>query len=217
MKKILAKIVLAILLLCFVCLPVRAELITIALTGKMYIVEDSQHVFGGQIHYNDTITGTYTYDTSASDSELSDPSVGDYWFYSTPCGASFTVNGFNFRTDPDNVLFSVGVVNNESALGDVYDFCSHNNLPLSTGVSVNSISWQITDSSKSAFSSDALPTTAPNLANFDMDYGLTIDGAGDNYFLLRADIISAEVVPEPATLLLMVSGLLLLRKIKASR
>jgi hypothetical protein len=210
MEKKLAKIVLAILF-CFVCVPVRAELITIALTGKIYIVDDAQHVFGGQIHYDDTITGTYTYDTSTPDSETSDSSLGLYWHYSAPYGVSFTVNGFNFRTDPDNVQFLLGVSNNNYN-EDTYWFCSYNNLPLSNGALVSIIDWQITDSSGSAFSSDALPITAPNLANWNMDYGLTIEGAG---FLLRADVISAEVVPEPATLLLMVSGLLLLRKAKA--
>jgi hypothetical protein len=213
MEKKLAKIVLAILF-CFVCVPVRAELITIALTGKIYIVEDSQQIFGGQIHYDDTITGTYTYDTSTPNSEQS-TSEGVYWHYSAPCGVSFTVDGFNFRTDSDNVLFSVGIGDNVSGFGDVYSFGSYNNLPLSNGVSVDMINWQLTDSSRSALSSDALPTTAPNLANWDMDYGLSIYSGGDNEFLLRADVISATVVPEPATLLLMVSGLLLLRKPKS--
>jgi hypothetical protein len=215
MEKKLAKIVLAILLLCF-CVPVRAELITIKLTGSVYLINDPQSVLGGQIHYNDTITGTYTYDTSTPDSESSDPSMGAYWFYIAPCGVSFTVNGFNFRTDPDNIQFLFGVGNNYSGFGDLYSFRSFNNLPLSNGVLVNNIVWQLTDSSRSAFSSDALPTTAPNLANFDMDYGLNVSGGSpDNYFHLSANITSATVVPEPATLLLMVSGLLLLRKPKA--
>jgi len=212
-NKIIARIVFAAVLF-FACSLARAELITIALTGQVYMIEDSQHIFGGQIHYNDTITGTYTYDTSTPDSELSDPSIGAYWFYSTPCGVSFTVDGFNFRTDPDNVLFSVGVGNNEP-LWDIYSICSRNNLPLSNGVLVDMINWQLTDSSRSAFSSDALPTTAPNLANFDMDYGLSIYSGGDNEFLLRADVISATVVPEPTTLLLVAAGLLLLRKPKS--
>jgi hypothetical protein len=211
-NKIIVGIVFAVVLF-FACSFVQAELITIALTGQVYMLDDAQHVFGGQIHYGDTITGTYTYDTSTPNSEQS-TSEGVYWHYSAPYGVSFTVDGFNFRTDSDNVLFSVGIGDNIPTLGDIYSFDSHNNLPLSNGVSVNNIAWQLTDSSKSALSSDALPTTAPNLANWDMDYGLNVSGGSlnNNYFHLVANITSATVVPEPATLLLMVSGLLLLRK-----
>ncbi|MGA2916207.1 MAG: PEP-CTERM sorting domain-containing protein [Sedimentisphaerales bacterium] len=211
MKTRLLKIrisVLAAILLCCICLPVQADLITIGLTGKIIRADDPQNVFGGQIQWGDTVTGTYTYDTSTPDSEPLDPSAGVYWHYNTPCGVSVTINNFIFQTNPNNIRFKVGIGDNYPSFGDIYNFISYNNSPLPNGTSIDTIVWQITDSTGTALSSDALPTTAPNLDDWNMDYGLSITGPRGWDYLLRADITSVMLIPEPTTLLLLAFGII---------
>jgi hypothetical protein len=212
MKTGMGILVLAATLLCFVCLPVRANLITIGLTGTVYSVGDPCNVFGGQIHINDTLTGTYTYDTSTPDSNPSNPAVGDYYHYSAPCGVSVTINGFNFRTDPNNIEFEVYIYDAQNSYADCYAFDSYHNSPLPDGTLVERINWQITDSTGTALSSDALPTTTPNLDDWDMDGGLFIFGPGHWGFAISADITSVVLIPEPATLLLLVFGVAICKR-----
>ncbi len=213
MKKI-AGAFFAILLCGFLPAVSSGQLITIGITGNVSSVYDPHNIFGGQIHSNDTITGTYTYDTSTPDSNPSNPSLGRYWHYSQPCGVSVNINSFNFRTDPDNVNFLLGISNDNG--GDIYWFHSYSNSPLPDGTLVDSIAWQITDSTGTALSNDSLPTTAPNLTSWDMDYGLHISGPPRTAFEFEiiTNITSVVLVPEPATICLFALGGLMLRKIK---
>jgi hypothetical protein len=205
-------VLLATLLCGFLPAVSSGDLITIGLTGRVDVVGDPQNYFGGQIQINDMVTGTYTYDTSVLDSEPCDPSVGAYWHYNSPCGVSVFISGFNFGTDPNNVRFSVGTGDNYPGLGDIYSFSSRNNLPLPNGVPVESIIWQITDSTGLALSSDALPTTAPNLDDWDMDYGLNIKGPPrEAPFGIKVDVTSVKLIPEPATLFLIALGIAIYR------
>jgi hypothetical protein len=215
MEKKLAKITLAILVCAFLPAVSNGQLITIGIEATVKYVTDTDHLLEGKVTVGSTITGTYTYDTSTPDSEPS-TSQGAYWHYSALCGISLNVSGFSFKTDPTNVNFLVDILNDDGINpADGYLLRSSNNLPLSNGVLVDYIFWQLDDPTGTALSSDALPTTAPNLANWNSDYGLSIYSWGDNEFLLRADVISATVVPEPTTLLLAAAGLLLLRKPKS--
>ena len=91
-------------------------------------------------------------------------------------------------------------------LHDGYLLRSYNNLPLSNDTSVDEISWQLNDPSASVFSSDALPTTAPVLEDWQSIYGLRLHGERGEY-IIDATVTSA--IPEPATLLLFGWGILL--------
>jgi hypothetical protein len=125
--------------------------ITIALTATVDEVSDYYNLLGGAIHPGDTITGTYTYNAAANDSNSS-PNVGDYWHTTAPYGVSLKVGGFVFETDPQNVSFLVDLVNNLYDR-DNYLFRSYNNRFLSNGVRVTHIAWQLDDTTRTALKS----------------------------------------------------------------
>ena len=113
----------------------RATIITINLTAEIAEVDDLGGLLEGNVNVGDTITGSYTYDSTTSDSNPLE-TVGDYWHFSPPYGINLSAGGFVFETDPDNVNFLVEICNNH--LGDDnYLLLSYNNLPLSNGVLVD--------------------------------------------------------------------------------
>lgn len=190
----------------------RAEgtLITIEIEAIVDSVEDTGNYLEGQINVYDIITGTYTYESTTLDSNPSSVG-GHYWHYDPPAGISLTVGGFEFRTDPANVEFLVEIANDSTSGGlhDGYLLRSYNNLPLSNGTLVDEISWQLTDPTASALSSDALPTTPPALDDWQSIIGLRLHGERGGY-IIDATVTSA--VPEPSTLLLFALGGLFLRR-----
>jgi len=135
--------------------------------------------------------------------------VGHYWHYAPPPGISLSVSSFTFASDPSNLDFLVGIVNDGTSGGlhDSYWISSHNNLLLSNGASVDEITWALEDPSASALSTDALPITPPVLDRWQSILGLRLGGERGGYFV-DAHVTSA--VPEPTTLLLFTLGALLL-------
>ncbi|MFZ0034905.1 MAG: hypothetical protein WAK60_07970 [Sedimentisphaerales bacterium] len=164
-KRIIA-IVLAIYGLVFWPLPAHATPITIQIEAVVDSVQDHGNYLEGQINPGDVITGWYTYESTTPDSNPTNPIVGDYYHYSPPSGVSLTVGSFEFKTDPTNIYFHIGVENHEPSGNDSYWFSSNNNVPLSNGTLVDGITWQLDDPTGNALSSDALPTTAPFLEDW---------------------------------------------------
>ena len=182
-----------------------AEIVEISLVAETRYVDDSAGLLEGRIQVGDLITGSYVYDSATPDSKPSSATVGDYWHYGAPYGIFLSVGGFDFRTDPDNVMFLLEICNDHGGLyRDNYLLRSYNNLPLYEDVPVSEIHWQLDDSSGTALSSDALPVIPPLLSDWESVYGLSMGGS--RTYTVRADVISVEVVPEPATLLLLALG-----------
>jgi len=207
MKHVIISIIICILALSVP--PAEASLITIEIEAIVDSVDDSGNYLEGQINPGDIITGSYTYESSTPDSSPSDPIVGHYYNYSPPAGISLTVGAFDFATDPENVYFLVGIVNDNPSGHDIYWIHSYNNLALFNGTSVDHISWQLNDPTASVFSNDSLPATPPVLDDWQSIYGLRLHGERYGY-ILDAHVTSA--IPEPATILLFTLGGLLLRK-----
>ena len=205
----------------FICAPrADATLITISVTAEVTGVGDPGGVLEGRINVDDIITGTYTYDTSTPDLNP-DPTVGRYEHYDAPCGVSLNVGGFVFRTDPDNVDFLVEIKNNFLAVVpyDSFKWISENNLPLSNDVLIDYISLELQARypSLDALSSDALPTTALVVDDWEIGgWNLIVGGMWKPDFYLRARLTSA--IPEPATFLLLgFGGLALLRNRRTTK
>jgi hypothetical protein len=190
-------------------LPANGYPVTIYIEAVVDTVDDSGNYLEGKISPGSLITGYYIYESTTPDTN---PSlyVGDYEHYTPPYGISLTVGGFEFKTNPLNVDFLLEIINDYTSGGlhDAYGLISYNNLPLYNGTSVNEISWWLTDTSATALSSTDLPSTAPSLDDWQSIVGLRLEG--DKTFLIDAHVTSA--VPEPATILLLATGALLLKR-----
>lgn len=193
-----------------------ASVVTIQVAATVGYVDDRFNVLGGRVSPGDTVTGTYSYNTTATDQNASS-NVGDYYFTDAPYGVSLSVNGLVFQTNPASVAFLLEVVNDYYAR-DNYVFHSYDNLFAVSAPGPNPrsiISWQLDDPTQSALSSDALPATPPDLSRWQSFFGLEImsNGNGED-FAIRSTVTSVALVPEPsatALFILGVSALLLWR------
>lgn len=194
--------------------PAQAALITIEIEAVVDSVEDRGPGDGyleGKIKAGDMIRGFYVYESTTPDSSPLDPVQGNYWNYALPAGIALTVGGFNFMTDPFNIVFHVAIRNNIPPGGeDGYAIVSYNNLPLFNAAPVDYISWQLEDPTGSALSTDALPATGPVLYDWGPVYCLRLEA--DRAYIINATVTSAVVIPEPASVLLFALGGFLLRK-----
>jgi len=183
----------------------QAEVITIAIEARVDAVTDTANVFGGAIQAGHTITGYYAYESTTPDTNPSS-TYGAYWQTHVGCAISFTIAGFGFSTDGNEMNWRVGI---ENDYHDTYSIRSYNNLPLSDGTPVESIYWQLEDSTGMALTNTDLPTTAPVLT--DWDYNRLILETSRT-FSIDAHVTKGEVVPEPSTMLLIVVGAFVIRR-----
>lgn len=206
--------------LCFSLAPVRAELITIDLTAVVDSVYDEYNLLENKIHAGDTITGFYTYDSSALDLDPDLPDLGRYKFSTSPSGMSLTVGGLTFQTNQANIDFLIGVENNLGGdLHDYYGVTSYSNLQVGDGVSVNRLFWHLDEYSGTAISADTLPLIPPDLLKW-QDNILSIDGGQysnprkceDPTFVIYSHVTDVYLVPEPVSLCLLAFGGLLMRR-----
>ncbi len=188
----------------------QAALITIEIEAVVNFVEDDGNYLEGKIKPGDIISGFYVYESTTPDSSPLDPVQGNYWHYAPPAGIALTVGGFNFMTDPFNIEFHVAIRNDNQSGDDVYWIHSDKTLFLPNGTLVGGISWTLKDHTGSALSSDALPTTAPALDDWQdniLNFG---GGTRASGYAILGHVTSA--IPEPATILLFGLGTMLLRK-----
>jgi len=155
-----------------------AEDITIDLTAEVYYVDDCGSTLGSAA-VGDTITASYTYDTTTPDSGTA-PTVGFYYHTTpgTPYGMTIEAGGNTFQTDASAPNFLVEPINNHGG-GYPYDafvLISYENEPVGEDL-VNYLGLQLTDhDTATAIDSISLPTTAPDLDAWESDsLGLFID------------------------------------------
>ena len=196
-------------------LAADAATVVVEITATVRSVTDSANILGGSVLPGDVVRGFYTYETATLDT-IADPAIGEYRHTTAPFGINLEVNGLTFQTDPSRVNFSVLVINNFNGT-DAFQLLSYNNLyevSASGSAPENTISWGLADPTMMAFGSDALPTSAPDLMDWQPNPGLDIRSLGTNEFLIRSEVISAVVVPEPSTtgILGLGAGVLALRR-----
>jgi hypothetical protein len=193
---------------------VEASLVPVAITAEVTSISDGTPTgfLKSRVDVGDTMTGVYIYDSSTPDSDAW-ASVGLYEYDAPPAGITLMVGGLVFMTDPENVDFTVEIRDNAGYVWgreDSYSLESQNNLPLPNGFPFH-ISLELRDSSFSALSSVALPTTAPILEDWETRL-IAIRGSRgrEHWFGILANPTSAVLIPEPATFLLLALGALAL-------
>lgn len=207
-------VLVALAVLTFAATAARADRVTLQFDGTVTSVYDPQSALGGAVTVGGSITALTTYDTSAP----ADPGTGaevdgytqdaEFNWLRAWCGGlafqtpreDYTYTGHFFRVeicDGYNGSDTYRVIDNyapgiAAALPDWF-----------------SLSLQLNDTSATALSSTALPSAAPNLAEW-TSARLSIMAGLDNdakYYEFYADITSVTLVPEPATLTLLGLGL----------
>jgi hypothetical protein len=180
--------------------PTALGRITIKIVAEVTDVHDADNLLGGKIQTGDTITGKYVYNSQAQDSDPTYPNIGYYQFSTRPYGVEINAGGFVFKTNPNDVNFQIWVSNDITYYGpkyDTYEIVSWKNSPLSNGVLVEIIIWQLSDSTASVVSSPDLPTTAPDLTLLHSQKGLVIQGEdpsdSDKTFQITADVTEATL------------------------
>jgi len=156
-----------------------------------------------------TITGSFTYDTAVPASTSNSVSA------QYPTGALF-VNQFNVGTGVFSAPFQIVVINNVSPSGDAFQLLTGGAAPGTPQGTYDLVSLTLSDSTGTALTSTALPSS---LSLFATDNGLTfqrfsINASGGSTFLGATSYRLTSLqpatqtpVPEPATLLLLGSGL----------
>ncbi len=182
----------------------RAAIIEIGIEAEIVGI-DNPELFGGSLGVGDVLTGSYIYDSEGEDIAAIE-SATVYEFYSEPYGIRLSSEGFVFQTDPDNAYFKIGV--SDGTFGyDSFWWISYSNLPLSNGVEVYEIFWQLDDDSGTALSSAEIPLGSPILGDWDHPLQLMIDlgpkGSDGGIF---AEVTSVWLIPEPSSVLLLGLG-----------
>jgi hypothetical protein len=207
------------LLLVFVVLALsaattNATIVTIELTGEVTYVDEYSSILQELFHVGDPVTGIYVYDTDTADTNPLG-NVSDYVHTINPYGIFLTVGEFMIQSNPERPEFLIEILNDWRG-EDAYLLRSYNNMPLPNGIPVWYIYWQLTDYSGTAISSVMLPTEPPTLKNWEIDSGLNINFGYKGGSVIGTKITSVELVPEPATsVLLFLVGLILFKQRKS--
>jgi hypothetical protein len=192
-------------------LEALATPITFTFTGTVASVAPA---LAGTFNTTQTLSGSYTFESSSPDLDPADPTRGVYQSPLVPNALSFTIGSYaGGRTGPAMLGDQIRVFDNVSSQADVYNPAWRPALsgPNVGGLSPDTFVLQLPDLSQTAFSSDALPLTPPNLAAFGNGafWGLFFQNQdGTQFGLVEGRLTSLELapVPEPATVLLLGSS-----------
>jgi hypothetical protein len=175
----------------------RAELVTFLFEGKVTQVPMG---FDGTFKVGDTIAGSYTFESATVDGMAGDPSVGSY----------DAIKSFMVKVGDYKVAANAGKINVFDDFSGFDIYSAGGTAP--TGDAVNGFklataSLTLSDSTKAAFASDALPAAPPDLAKFDSTefrLGFTkldpIGGFQTRSVLGSITKLRLGVAPEPSAL-----------------
>ena len=187
--------------------PAQAFPVAIQISGN--VTSAGGNSLPDTIHVGDIFTGIYTYDSETPDSD--DSAKRGKYLHSAPYGISLFLGGFEFRTDINHTdQFVVSIANDVvyNRTYDEYAVTSQKNSPLLNGSAINYITWQLSDNTHSAFSAIDLPIEAPILSQWNYNY---FETSGPDLWI-RGTVTQAVLIPEPATMLLLSLGGLLVRR-----
>lgn len=172
----------------------NAELVTVQVSATVTNVDDQGMILGGMVQPGTAVTGTYIFETSTVDAD-SHPEFGHYRHAPGIGGLDLSVAGFTIKTDPGATsgLFTVDVINSQYDEG--YHVVSHDNIqPLTNGAQIFDAGIHLhTSSATNVLSSDALPATPPEPAQFEERQLHVAGNHRGDYFSFEAKIDSLVV------------------------
>jgi hypothetical protein len=186
---------------------IQATPITIQISGT--ITSASGDMLPATINAGDTFTGSYTYESSTPDSG------GGHYVHDTPYGISLSLGGYTFMTTPGHTdSFDMRIADDLVTNGtkDFYSVRSEfsNVSTPSLGFNIDSIRWDLWDTTHTALSSGDMPIVAPILAAWDLNELSITNYVGGGLFI-KGTVTQAIVIPEPLTAVLMAMGSLFLK------
>jgi len=178
--------------------PATATLVTFNFTGTVDTVGSN---LSGTFSTGQTLTGSYTYDSTKLDSNPS-PTIGTY-------AGPIQTMAFNIGS----YSATLGAGGNSIKIQNLGGFDSYTSTASFLGSSVNGnapsfFEINLKDSSHTAFSNDSLPTTPPSLSSFDTKTFRLVFGNGLNPNNIVSGVLTA--VPLPAAVILFGAGLVAL-------
>jgi hypothetical protein len=174
-----------------------ASQITVYLTGHVTGVYDSAGMLGGQLTVGQTLTGQYTYDTSVPDHDSS-WNYGDYPQANWQGSVRLSVGSAVFESDLTAPYWRYEVVVHPPDQPGYQGFIrllTSGYKPLANGAPVNDVQINFDDYPGDAPSSDALPTSAPDLTRFGQPNINVMGNNGTSSYGVVFAIDSVSTVP----------------------
>ena len=189
---------LLVLLACLFAGFVKSEIVTVQVTAEITQFEDNGNYFDDSVSVGSILTLTYNYNTETQ-VEGDFPNVNGYYTQTSDKDINVAVGNYSFERKSDSV-YQIEISNQPA--NDMYSVYSE--MIPSTDLFVN---LQVSYDS-SFFDSTELPSVAPDISL--MESG-RIQLMERGVFEIRATPISAQVIPEPTTLLTLGLGGLIVR------
>jgi hypothetical protein len=144
-------------------LMAQPDSLSFGFTGHVVDVTDPGDLLGGSVSIDDPVAGVFTYDLSTTDLRPEE-NMGEYFYDSPPNGIRVTISGLTFQTDPSDTQVSVYTKDTPESSGTGIDQFALTSkkclLPYNPNVTVDDwISLYLTDNTRSALSSDNLPSS----------------------------------------------------------
>ncbi len=172
--------------------------------------------FLGLVSPGSPVSGTITYDSTVPDSDPR-PGWGRYEQDRAGLGIDIWIGDVHVETNPSNPMTAIQVLDDQEVVRrtvDRFGVISENHVISPAVPTVPRLQLFLTDSSASVFADESLPILLPPLSEFDpppppgfaQGQLVTLTGQSPKIFV-NFRVTNLVVIPEPATLSLLASGL----------
>ena len=180
------------------CSSNNSSIETFLLNATVREVWDDGNVITNNINIGDTISGSYTFNTSTADIDSS-PNVGFFEHHpgSGEYGFDLSVNSYTIKTDTNTNPFNIFMYDGQTD-ADIYSADAYGSqIPFINGSLIDTISVHINDPSRNIITGATLTNTPPVLNGSEQIREIYISGMGNSpmgnsYFSIIATLNSIE-------------------------